>query len=916
MVLARVGRAALLPAALLPAALLVASSCARPLPPEALIERVELAGCRDIRPGPVCEVEGPTTLTMWVGAPADARLAVGWGSARSPVSWSPVEGGQRARLAVTSTTTELVVEATRRGVDRVRWRVEVRPRDPALVEIDALLASEGASDQAEAERRLAALAQAAPSRVSSEAERMLGALASRRGDLDAALGHWRASAALATAAGLPSRAANERMSAAYVAVDNARQLQLARQLLQEVEDGLDAHDAVGRAHLAYYRAMLATHLGDLRTAIGHLDAADGGARRLGLERLAWIVDHWRSSVLGALGQHAAALQLLDALEAKADAARPCDRAGLSVARTWVGLSAVESGDAAPPGLRQDAERALELYTTTCPDPGTRANMHLNLALLELQASRPEAAAQHLVDARAGGVEQVEEQRLWLYDLEGRRALAQGRAAEALVHFDRLRAGAADTGAAAATWRSMVGRAAALTALGRIDEAREAYASSRRTLQTESLAVSLGAWRTHFLASRRRATQAELELLLRLDAPAAAVGVIRQARADALRSLTRALRLAAAPAPVKAHWDLAVARHSAAQSGLEALSARAWGRAAESRPADEAARSTLQAERGAAIEEALASLASHTERPLEPLAPGADEAIIGYFPLSGSGTGIDDTWLGFAVTRRGTVVRRLGALPADPDRERQAEVLLAPFDALIGAAASVRFLVEGRVADLDLHALSWRGRPLLSARRVRYGLDLPPVEGALAPAWLVVSDPLGDLPGARDEAADVLERLTAHGRSPRALAGRAATRAAVLAGLREAGGFHFAGHGRPSQQSGLDASLRLADGGELSLGDVLLLDRVPARVILASCETARTVALAGPQVGVAQAFVIAGAREVVAATRPVDDALARTLVNSLYAEEERPLDLALQQAQVTAASATPGSDWAAFRVFVR
>ncbi|MCA9556675.1 MAG: hypothetical protein KC933_42015, partial [Myxococcales bacterium] len=47
---------------------------AAPEPHEALIRKVEFAGCAEVRRGPACELEGATDLVLWVDAEPDADL--------------------------------------------------------------------------------------------------------------------------------------------------------------------------------------------------------------------------------------------------------------------------------------------------------------------------------------------------------------------------------------------------------------------------------------------------------------------------------------------------------------------------------------------------------------------------------------------------------------------------------------------------------------------------------------------------------------------------------------------------------------------------------------------------------------------------------------------------------------------------
>lgn len=100
---------------------------------------------------------------------------------------------------------------------------------------------------------------------------------------------------------------------------------------------------------------------------------------------------------------------------------------------------------------------------------------------------------------------------------------------------------------------------------------------------------------------------------------------------------------------------------------------------------------------------------------------------------------------------------------------------------------------------------------------------------------------------------------------------------------------------------------------MSVGDILTLPSVPARVILSGCETAQTSALASQDLGLARAFVVRGAREVLATARPVRDEVARAITMAVHQPGAHDLAEALRRAQLDLMARDPSADWAAFRV---
>jgi len=122
------------------------------------------------------------------------------------------------------------------------------------------------------------------------------------------------------------------------------------------------------------------------------------------------------------------------------------------------------------------------------------------------------------------------------------------------------------------------------------------------------------------------------------------------------------------------------------------------------------------------------------------------------------------------------------------------------------------------------------------------------------------------PGAAVEAREVAR---IHGAVP--LIDAAATVGSVMDALDGAALAHLAAHGRLQPDNPLFSSLRFADG-PLTIYDLERLHRMPAMVVLASCDSARTVDRAGDELlGISATFLSRGTRQVVASVIPVPDA---------------------------------------------
>src|SRR5262249_46077623 len=155
--------------------------------------------------------------------------------------------------------------------------------------------------------------------------------------------------------------------------------------------------------------------------------------------------------------------------------------------------------------------------------------------------------------------------------------------------------------------------------------------------------------------------------------------------------------------------------------------------------------------------------------------------------------------------------------------------LEPLKDRLDSSKLLRIRPYGAWRNVDVHALPWRGAPLMARIPVEYSLGTDgraraPRDHAIGPS-LVVGDPNGHLPAASAEAQNVaraLERTT----EVRLLLRDQATSLAVTAGVRTASRVHYAGHAFFAGEDGWQSALPLAAGGRLTVADVLALAPTP------------------------------------------------------------------------------------------
>ncbi len=894
-------------------------------------------GCDSVLSGPICLLATQDVLHLWVPMVSTGLLVHG-GKVTEQIPW---EGGQYLTIIperLPGTLQILPAEPDKAGAGDPRWRL-------ALADTDALEPALSKAREQRRERRL------------EDAVASLGALDRRDGSPRSALisayeAHWAGLDMLGTgdadgALTLLQRALKdyaladrpqERIDAATIAVYlqlNRSEFSRAGALLEAVRPNADERaklGADGRYLLDYYTGALASLVGDYRNALIHLERAARTARRLRLEARRQLAEQWLALQLQAVGRRDEADALLVALaERKASNNQPCAAAQLANNIGWNRLLALESRHAARDPLPPLREALAAYGDPACPATREQlVNARINLALAHLHAGQIDASSR-LLDTLQEEGDIAPALALWLHDARGRVALARDDGADALRAYNLLERLAQQRYDDQARWRAQAGRARALEQLGDVPGALSAYDQAERLLAQQTVQVPVNAGRETFLARHGWVTLDYLRLLIAHGQAERAFSVGREARSRTLRNLRRADRLAGLKAAERARWQRAMANYVQARDQLAADAAEDWTLTAEALAPTRTARKALVKELRSTLDEAFAVLdaaPAKGERTLRQRPAGETQLL--YLP-SQPGATAPDRWLAFANSDAGLLATELscppdlldtGSIGDDEQGRRLSQCLLEPFASHVQVARRLRILTAGALNNLDFHALPWRDGPLLAHAPVAYALDAAtagdPSPGTGADA-LVVADPRGDLPAARDEAQRVATLLEQQRpRRPRMMFGNDASLSSLREALQRADLFHYAGHAVFGGRGGWDSTLPLAGEDTFTVGDILALQRAPAEVVLSGCETGRAdQASASQGIGIAHAFLAAGSRSVIAATRPVEDEIANALVSALYERWRSGEDTgqSLREAQLALMRQAPDEDWFSFRHMV-
>ena len=898
------------------------AACQKTPPPPSPSLSVEVAGCITLRKGPSCAFEPDSPLRVWTETENDTHISLFFDD-RPPLD-APVRPGVLSTLVVPPDARTLHVRAQRGEATTTRSIALTRFDEPPAIREANRLRGEGKLDEAQA-ALAPALRDTDPQRK-TQAARVLARIHRARGKTDEAIALLRASIEHERQTGNVSDEMQDRFALAYTLLYGLRSFSEARQALDDAAPVEPLHPE-SKVTASYYRGLIAYETGDLRTALRLFRESAQGADRLGMTDHRRDVVQLLADLLSSLGRYEEAREQVRSLVALVRGTPPCQRAILLNNLAWIALRTPEPERMGPDRALIDAplREALGLFRKECPLPGEAGNVATNLALAMWERGDAVASRQFLKEARESSPTPDPRIAVWWTTIEGNLALEHKRTREALDHFTRLEDLGATSSMPEASLEGALGRAKSLAQLGEVVQARRAFARVDHLLDAWSLEVPLGEGRGTFLQRHERAGQARIGFLLatalrapndaqRTELLREAIDASRASHARIVRFLQSPDRIAALSDHDRKTWETALAAYQDRRASLAAEAVEDWRR-----PKDELTR--ILAKREAAHAELRSALEATLARVNASIPPAQVDTAIPPGELRVHYVRTEEGWAALTSDEAHVAVHVLGDLPFDADKRTLGQRLLVPLAREIASAKRIRMATHGPLRSVDFHALDFDGKPLIAHKPVVYAVDAPPraAQETATLRALVVGDPRGDLGSARKEAQVVAESLRAKGWTVRESLGTAATLEAVRTAIAspDLRLLHYAGHGVFEGHDGWESGLPLASGSWLTIGDVLALPRVPPQVVLSGCETAKGASSSAPALGIAQSFVAAGAREVVAATRPVDDALAAQVVSRVMASLDASADLgtALARAQAELAREKPGTDWATFRVLV-
>ncbi|MDX2024432.1 MAG: CHAT domain-containing protein [Deltaproteobacteria bacterium] len=877
--------------------LLLAAGCQRKAKPvSAALPEVASAGCIEAL-GSVCVLDEQRTLRFWVPTVVDGlRATTDVGS--PSLKTLPIQGGTFIAVQVPAKASSLTLSSN--DVPFERLTLQSWKENPVLASARVAAKTDLRAAQVQLEQALPGADPVLAARIKS----LLGRIHMQAGRYDDAMALLQASEEAFVASGLRFAASEDKIAMSFIASTRRSDAKGAMQLLLAA-NALGERGRALSAEIDYQRGLVESMVGNVRGALGFVKEALRWAQRLQITNVEVAAQQWLAMTLSSLGRTnealAIQLQLVDRLPTN-----PCLRAPVLATAAWLSLLQKPIDATQTETRLQNARQELQ----ACPDPFRARNQTLNEISFSLSQRKYGEAEQELRPLRASSEGRTAALSVLELELEGRLALAQHQATAALHAFDRAETLANAAGLGDEALRMRVWRAEALAETGQTHAAIRSLEEAEHMLDQRLQLVPVGEGRIRFLQMRDQGVRALVNLHLRAGDVKDAFAAARRGRSRALRGVALGEQLAGLTGQARSKWISNIAEYQKLRANAEDLS-ETWSLS----EAELHAQADLKFERDKRAQEALdkayadlvGSLKSEAALPDLNLAPG-DLALL--FIKEPETDGNKVAWRGFAATSTDVKTSLLSA-PSVGFRDHP---WLLPFADAIERATRIRILFTDAGTE-EIHKAAFKQRPLQNHAPVVYSLDIT----SAAPASgrpLVVADPSDDLPSSRVEGQDVAEKLKVS-MSDNMLLGAASTRRAVMTALPTAGWFHYAGHSVFAGEEGLESGLPLAQRQRLLAADVLALPAVPRVVVLSSCEAGRSSGDSNTAgLGLAQAFVVAGAKVVIAPTRAVSDEVSRDFMRLFYKHVSSglPPERALQTT-LSEANAQQENDWSTFRALV-
>jgi len=896
---------------------------------------VMYSGCHTVQEGPLCELpkldnaKKTASLTLHVELPDIPTIVIQ--SPEGQTTWNATkcsketcvktETGHRIVLSVPASVQEIVVESA--NPDISDWTLSIISFQERPAVMSDAVALEQSSQRDEALQLLeTALPTLAP-HWQAEAMSHVARMYKRLGKADEALQSFEQSMDLHLQTGGLSHYVKDGTAAVHTLImDAGMQLNQARDLASSLRGILPQH--YESQHFYHWASLFAANKANAhQIALYHGLSGSELARKLGNQDFEGYHTLFVAHTYKKTGRALEAERILEATAPplNLDTNRCEDAEALNTLGfiQWLRLQEA-SMDVAAELARKSLQNFKDSYRISkakCADDSiTRLEINnslVNLALGFLANNNIERANEALTKLYETPQLSLFHHE-WGTQIKAEIHLKTGQAKAALSEFETL-AKLSDgvVNPYLQLW-SILGKARAYQMLNRLDDALTHWKAANRKIEEEGLLIPIHESRELYLAQYRGIFRHLIEYLIKAERQGDALAMIHTHRSQLLRGLAWQSKVASLNNTERMQWQTALGRFKVVRAELAELRKKSWSIPKAELDKHNAKKHRVEIEAANALHGVLSSISYEGAWSEYRHLQDKGSIRLTYFSTA-------EKLYQFVESSKTTSVRWTSIRNKRNLSKQLVKDLIEPELDRIQNATKIYISSGSQLAQIDFHGLQVHEHPIASIAPVLYNLNLPdrPSTGIDGSSIFLVLDPSGNLPNARREGQYIQSTLSNHGFNVETLAGANAVASAVVDKIEDNRIFHYAGHGDFDESNPTSSGLFLGKDTQLTVSDILALTNSPEIVILSACETAMVNSESSQDsIGIAQAFLTAGTKYVIASTRQVDDTLSHFIMKEFYEKfsQSQNIESALQFAQLKAAKEFPDSDWATYRLITK
>lgn len=684
----------------------------------------------------------------------------------------------------------------------------------------------------------------------------------------------------------------------------------------------EKNDAKSLFYKNFYSGQLSSYLGALQDAESYFHQARNTARSYNLRKEYLDSEFMYTQILIYSGQTKRAVNIRKKLLTQIPHLwSDCRISKYYNGLGWAQIKSLESSPLDSTSITDNPfpalNYALELLGKSCPrSTHDKITIFLNLGKAYYLKGQIREARTQLLNIDKIKIKLTYRQKLEFIELKGLLALHSRNAEESIRHFESLLDLATKVKYSEFVIDALVGKAKAFEIMKLYDDALESYNKAERLIFEEFINIPMTSSQPYFLSSKMNFSYSYVDLLNRLNRTEEAMMVARRFRARWVDSIHRVRQHSFSKVFQQEEWNKIVGQIRKLRKSIIAQQSLEWSipydqikNAKRKLEEEKLALSNLFDKSIRLVNKTIGNEESAQTKPKE------NELFLFFYATN-------DSLIGFASTqndlRSHTIPfkKALGFKPTSLAKE-----WITVFEKEIERSKKIKIFPFGLMKQVDFQTLPYKGDILLAHKTISYGVDLKihtlnKIETPKTFRSLIVANSLGDLKETENEARSVAQLTRESDWISRTLTANQVVFDSMKDQLEKAQHFHYAGHVNRTENEVFRHHIPLSDNAEMDSTDILMLQQVPAWVVLSACNSAlNNKNITTQSIGLAHAFIIAGSKKVIATVRPVLDKQANHIMQKFYEQwmKSDNFEQAFRITQLNLLKTQPQYDWAAFRL---